>query len=106
MADILATTEKVTREKRVLVGPPQPTRQTIYEKESGKPLEVFAVDAVEILNQPDSAYQATPPGEKQAKAAPLDHTVKEVIGTSSTPTMIETPAPAKTTAKSDKADTK
>lgn len=94
MAEILATTDRVTREKHVITGPPQPVMVRIYEKESGKPLDVYAVDAQEILAQPDSAYQQTPPGEKVAKPAPLDHSVAEVIGTSSTPRIVETPTTA------------
>lgn len=91
MADILATTDRITREKRVLVGPPQPVMVTIYEKESGKAVEMHAVDAKEALAQEDSPYQEFPKGQKPPKPAPPDHSVTEVVGTSSTATVIESP---------------
>lgn len=106
MAEATATTEKVTREKRVLVGPPQPVMVTIYEKESGKAVEMYAVDANEALAQEDSVYQATPKGQKEAKPPAPDHSVKEIIGTSSTPTVVESPLRAGTAASKPKADTK
>lgn len=91
MAEILGTADKVTREKTVIVGPPQPNKVTIYEKESGKAVEMFPVDAREALAQEDSPYQAMPKGQEKVKPAVPDHSVKEVLGTSSTPTIIETP---------------
>lgn len=61
--EITATTDKVTIEKQVL-GPPKADKVTIYHKQTGKPLEVFAVDALEILNQADSEYTDTKPETK------------------------------------------
>jgi len=68
MAEATATTDKVTREKVVLTAPPSNPRVTIYEKASGKPLEVFAVDAQEILSQENSLYTADKPETKAAPA--------------------------------------
>lgn len=106
MAQAFATDERVTREKKVLVGPPQPVKVTIWHKETKKPLEVYAADAREILAQPDSEYQDVEPGKENVKPAPLDHSVKEVIGTSSTPTIIESPLRAEAAAKAPAADKK
>ena len=65
-SQVTATTDKVTIEKQVL-GPPRADRQTIYHKESGAPLEVYAVDAREILAQENSEYTDQPPSEKKEK---------------------------------------
>lgn len=61
-SQVTATTDKVTVEKQVL-GPPRSDRTTIYHKETGAPMEVYAVDAREILAQENSEYTDQPPSK-------------------------------------------
>jgi hypothetical protein len=59
MARIHTTGDKITRHDNTITTGPAPQKVTIYEKATGKPHEHFAVDAREILAQPDSLYTAS-----------------------------------------------
>lgn len=59
MARVHTTGEKVTRHDNTIRVERQPIKTTIYHKDTGDPLEVFVVDAREILAQPDSLYTAS-----------------------------------------------
>jgi len=73
---VTTTGEKITRHDNTITVPPQALKQTIYRKDNGEPLEVFKVDAREILAAPDSLYVASK--EELTPQQPSD--VTETLG--------------------------
>lgn len=73
MAEVYATTPKVTMERRAIKGPPGPERVTIYAKD-GRPMEVFPVDAREIVAGGEYSYEPPAPPEPVAESI-ADETV-------------------------------
>lgn len=75
MGDLRATTDRVTVEKKNIPIVPQSMRTTIYHKGTGKPLEVFTVDAAEIVA--GGEYERERGGGKPQEPA----TTTETVGT-------------------------
>ena len=78
MAEVYATTPQVTSERRTIKGPPGPERVKIYAKD-GTMLDVFPVDAREIVAGGEYFYEPPAPVETAVESNVSGPIVQEVL---------------------------